>query len=188
MKPLFLSLGEAIDLVSVIVARMVSTIVGYGFNLLVFIDVDNRLTMYYSRHIPPRPWTWSLLIELLHSIISRCDAEKYGFLFCGRPSLLLLETISSLENIEFIALNPWHYTLDELHVISRIFRENDVFLATIISGEHTCTSGLHMLLRIFCDRLKYLSTGCGLEKIYGEKGLNGILELIKKLVVIAGRT
>jgi len=182
-KPLISNPKIAIDLITTLMTRLITVITSYGLNFLIFIDIDDKLKSYFSKPRPNEPWTWSLLMELLRKIISRSDAEKYGFMFCSKPSLLLIESLSSLP-IDFISLNLSWYTVDELYSLYKILKEYNVYLAYIIDPNVYLDKRISRfveLSRIFTNRLKYLSTSCKLILIYNELGFNGITEYIKQL-------
>jgi len=182
-KPLISNPKIAIDLITTLMTRLITVITSYGLNFLIFMDIDDKLRSYFSRPRPNEPWTWSLLIELLRKVINRGDAEKYGFMFCSKPSLLLIESLSSLP-IDFISLNLSWYSVDELYSIYKILKEYNVHLACIIDP-HECSdkriNKFIELSRIFSNRIKYLSTSCNLVHVYRELGFSGIIEYIKQL-------
>ena len=185
-KPLISNPKIAIDLITTLMTRLITVITSYGLNFLIFIDIDDKLKSYFSKPRPNEPWTWSLLMELLRKIISRSDAEKYGFMFCSKPSLLLIESLSSLP-IDFISLNLSWYTVDELYSLYKILKEYNVYLAYIIDPNVYLDKRISRfveLSRIFTNRLKYLSTSCKLILIYNELGFNGIIEYIKQLPIL----
>lgn len=185
-KPLICNPKIAIDLITTLMTRIITVITSYGLNLLIFIDIDDKLKSYFSKPRPNEPWTWSLLIELLRKVISRSDAEKYGFMFCSKPSLLLIESLSSLP-VDFISLNPSWYTVDELYSLYKILKGYNVYLAYIIDPSEYLDKRISRIIElsgIFTNRLKYLSTDCKLIHIYNEQGFNGIIEYVKQLPIL----
>lgn len=189
-KPIIYIPETAIDFITTLMTRLITVITTYGLNLLIFIDIDDKLNKFFSRPRPSDPWTWSLFIEFMREVIRRGDAEKYGFIFYNKPSLLLIETLSSLP-INFISLNPSWYTLHELHQLYRVLKEYGVYLACVIEPDVDLdeeVSKLIKLLNIFSDRLEYLSTDCNLIRIHSKLGLNGIIEYMKQLPIIVEKT
>ncbi len=104
---------ETIDTIGYIVSRIIMSLSSLGYNNIVIVEPELH-ELFLERK---RVWNLSQLQRLYNQIISWSDAEMYGLVICDKIEPTVLGALFHTK-IDYIAFNPFVYTVQEINTIT----------------------------------------------------------------------